>query len=259
MTVGNTKAWVDTKTNGQKELSLAGHTHSYAASSHTHTKADISDFPTTITPTTHNHAANEITSGTFSRDRIPTITVDKGGTGTSIDLVNAPNQAIIRRLKTDQYDQLYYTATANGAFYATATNGQAKFGTLPVAQGGTGVTSLAALKTALGIPSSITSQEILTGTLTVYSYYGHSCSYTMPNPSTTWKSFSVELVTANGFKLVSATSTTATFTFTDASTSTFNINLSGSSITCTYTAGNSSPASDTSNTYIATIRFTGNI
>ena len=48
MTVGLTKGWIDTKTNGQKELSLAGHTHSYAASTHTHTKAQITDFPSSL-------------------------------------------------------------------------------------------------------------------------------------------------------------------------------------------------------------------
>lgn len=249
MTVGNTKAWVDTKTNGQKELSLVGHTHSYAASSHTHTKAEITDFPTTMAPSAHTHAAGDISSGVLG--------VAHGGTGHANTITSAGKYAIMR--KAGDGDYMWYTNTASGAFYATGANTNAKFGILPVAQGGTGVTTLAALKTALGIPSSIISQEILTGTLTVTSYYGHSCSYSMPTPSTTWKSFSVELVTANGFKLVSATSTTATFTFTDASTSTFNITLSGSTIRCTYTAGNSSPGSGTSNTYTATIRFTGNI
>ena len=73
MTVGNTKAWVDTKTNGQKELSLAGHTHSYAASTHTHTKAQITDFPTTMTPSAHSHSASDVTSGTLP--------IARGGTG----------------------------------------------------------------------------------------------------------------------------------------------------------------------------------
>lgn len=249
MTVGNTKAWVDTKTNGQKELSLVGHTHSYAASSHTHTKAQITDFPTTMTPSAHTHAAGDISSGVLGAAR--------GGTGHANTITSAGKYAIMR--KAGDGDYMWYTNTASGAFYATGANTNAKFGTLPVAQGGTGVTSLSALKTAMGIPSSITSQEILTGILTVRSSYGHRCSYSMPTPSTTWKSFSVELVTADGFKLVSATSTTAKFTFTDVSTSTFNITLSGSTITCTYTAGDSSPGDGTSRTYTATIRFTGNI
>ena len=73
MTVGLTKGWIDTKTNGQKELSLVGHTHSYAASTHTHTKAQITDFPTTMTPSAHTHAASDVTSGTLP--------IARGGTG----------------------------------------------------------------------------------------------------------------------------------------------------------------------------------
>ena len=81
----------------------------------------------------HNHSATNITSGILPLER--------GGTSASNDLKNAPQNAIIRKLNNDTYNQLYYTATANGAFYATAANGLAKFGTLPVAQGGTGVTT----------------------------------------------------------------------------------------------------------------------
>lgn len=34
--------------------------------SHTHTKSQITDFPTTMTPTAHNQAASTITAGTFA-------------------------------------------------------------------------------------------------------------------------------------------------------------------------------------------------
>ena len=44
--------------------------------------------------------------------------------------------------------------TKNGALYATATNGAAQFGTLPVAQGGTGATTSAAARTNLGVAAS---------------------------------------------------------------------------------------------------------
>lgn len=114
-----------------------------AASSHTHTKAQITDFPTTMTPTAHTHAAGDITSGTLPRSR--------GGLGRDADAI--PAYAILRNSGAN-YDYIHYTATANGALYATAANGLPKFGTLPVAQGGTGVTSLDALKTALGISDS---------------------------------------------------------------------------------------------------------
>ena len=36
-----------------------------ASGAHKHTKSDISDFPSTMTPTAHNQAANTITAGTL--------------------------------------------------------------------------------------------------------------------------------------------------------------------------------------------------
>ena len=47
-----------------------------AASSHTHTKSQITDFPTSMTPTAHNQAASTITTGTFNS----TATYAKTGT-----------------------------------------------------------------------------------------------------------------------------------------------------------------------------------
>lgn len=37
-----------------------------ANATHTHTKSQITDFPTTMTPTAHNQAASTITAGTFA-------------------------------------------------------------------------------------------------------------------------------------------------------------------------------------------------
>lgn len=62
----------------------------------------------------------------------------KGGTGA--DFSNIPANAIIRNSGSGGSD-LYYTATASGACYATSANGYPTFGTLPVAQGGTGETT----------------------------------------------------------------------------------------------------------------------
>jgi hypothetical protein len=72
----------------------------------------------------------------------------QGGTGYA--LADVPKYAIIRNAGDgDQY--MWYIATGNGALYATAANGSAKFGTLPIAQGGTGATTAAAARTKLGL------------------------------------------------------------------------------------------------------------
>ena len=52
-----------------------------SATGHKHTKSEITDFPTAMTPTAHNHSAVEITSGTLDSNRLPTVPVAKGGTG----------------------------------------------------------------------------------------------------------------------------------------------------------------------------------
>lgn len=74
----------------------------------------------------HEHATSDITSGTLG--------VARGGIGRATLTANA----IIAGNTTSAVKQI---ATANGAFYATAANGAAKFGTLPFEQGGTNATS----------------------------------------------------------------------------------------------------------------------
>ena len=49
--------------------------------SHTHTKSEITDFPATMPPSSHEHAAGDITSGTLDSARLPTVPLAKGGTG----------------------------------------------------------------------------------------------------------------------------------------------------------------------------------
>lgn len=61
----------------------------------------------------------------------------RGGAGR--DISDFPANAIIRNSGSGGSD-LYYTATNNGACYSTSENGYPTFGTLPVAQGGTGQT-----------------------------------------------------------------------------------------------------------------------
>jgi hypothetical protein len=84
---------------------------------------------------TTTFAASAITSGTLG--------VARGGTGKATHTSNA----ILTGNGTSAVNNV---ATANGAFYATSSNGAAKFGTLPIAQGGTGATSVDGILQALG-------------------------------------------------------------------------------------------------------------
>lgn len=63
------------------------------------------------------------------------IPTTRGGAGR--DISGFPVNAIIRNASGND---LYYTATQSGALYSTSSNGVPVFGTLPVAQGGTGQT-----------------------------------------------------------------------------------------------------------------------
>lgn len=63
-----------------------------------------------------------------------------GGTGSSTCLTNAGANAILK--KASDGNNMWYLNTANGAMYATAANGAPKFGILPIAQGGTGQTTI---------------------------------------------------------------------------------------------------------------------
>ena len=60
--------------------------------------------------------------------------VPNGGTGKNSHTTNSV-------LVGNSSSTIKNIASANGAFYATSANGEPKFGTLPVAQGGTGITS----------------------------------------------------------------------------------------------------------------------
>lgn len=105
-------------------------------------------------------AASDFTSGLLPLER----------GGTNRDLSGIEPYSIIRAASNSAY--LLSTPTANGAFYATAANGAAKFGTLPIAQGGTGATDrLAAAKNltneAVSSPNYVVS---LTGSWANFGY-----------------------------------------------------------------------------------------
>lgn len=90
------------------------------------------------------------------------LTISSGGTGR--DLSAAPAGAVFRNASDGT--GMYYTPTASGAMFATAENGTPKFGTLPVAQGGTGATKPADAITNLGINDYVVAQ----GTSGYWSY-----------------------------------------------------------------------------------------
>ena len=90
----------------------------------------------------HDHDTSNITSGILPFAR--------GGVGQ--DLTDAPNFSVIRRAG-DGSNALGYTPTANGAMYATSENGELQFGTLPIAQGGTGATTAEDARTNLNAAS----------------------------------------------------------------------------------------------------------
>ena len=50
-------------------------------SSHTHTKSEITDFPATMPPSAHEHSASDLTSGTVAIARLPVTPLTNGGTG----------------------------------------------------------------------------------------------------------------------------------------------------------------------------------
>ena len=82
------------------------------------------------------------------------VTVSLGGTGKSSHTANAV-------LTGNGTSAVNNVATANGALYATGTNGAAKFGTLPVGQGGTGSTTQAGARTNLGLDGKLFTQYAL--------------------------------------------------------------------------------------------------
>jgi membrane-bound inhibitor of C-type lysozyme len=94
-------------------------------------KCIITGQTSTVTPTTD---ASDLTSGTLSSDRLPTVPVTKGGTGAT----SLTSNAILAGNSTSAVKTI---STASGALYATSSSGAASFGTLPVAQGGTGKTT----------------------------------------------------------------------------------------------------------------------
>lgn len=91
----------------------------------------------TFAAKTHEHDAADVASGTLPLAR--------GGTGAAL---SSTANAIIRYSSNSA--KFSSTATKNGALYATSSNGSPQFGTLPIAQGGTGATDAATALANIG-------------------------------------------------------------------------------------------------------------
>ena len=81
--------------------------------------------------------SSEILSALGFTPQSNTAIIPKTRGGAGKDISGFPANSIIRN---STGDDLTYTATQSGAFYATSANGAPAFGTLPLAQGGTGQT-----------------------------------------------------------------------------------------------------------------------
>ncbi len=98
----------------------------------------------------HEHNASAITSGTLPLAR--------GGTGRAL---TRTSNALIRFSSSSDYFST--TATKSGALYATSSNGAPSFGTLPIAQGGTGATTAEGVLTNLGVTATASELNSLSG------------------------------------------------------------------------------------------------
>lgn len=95
----------------------------------------------------HEHSAAEITSGILP--------VSRGGTGMSTG--QNPNAVINLNGEGDCFNAI---PTKSGALYATTDNGVPSFGTLPLAQGGTGATTAEMARASLGAAAATHSHSI---------------------------------------------------------------------------------------------------
>lgn len=116
----------------------------------------ISDAGVDATDSDLQTLVNAIKSSFVTKSSGSAISVSSGGTGAS----TFTNNAVLTGNGTGA---LKAVATAKGAAYATSANGALIFGTLPVAEGGTGQTTLAAARNAMGLGNTTGALPVANG------------------------------------------------------------------------------------------------
>lgn len=119
------------------------------------------------------------------------ISVSQGGTGST----TLTSNAILAGNGTSAVKKI---STVSGALYATSSGGAASFGTLPVAQGGTGATSASSARSNLGLGSAAT--------------YSATSSVTSGSSSLVTSGAVYNAINALGIKEVTLTYANLTFT-----------------------------------------------
>lgn len=138
----------------------------------------------------HNHPASNITSGTLG--------VARGGTGKDFHTLNAV-------LTGNGTGEVNNVATASGALYATGANSTPNFGTLPIAQGGTGAKTASAARTNLGVYSTTEVDGKIASTFSGSYNDLTDKPTTLPNPNALTITLGSTKYTYDGSKAVSVT------------------------------------------------------
>lgn len=172
------------------------------------------------TGVTFNPSTNTITATTFSG----TLS-GNAATATAANITTTDNSVAYYADDSGTFDSI---ASADGALYATEANGDLYWGTLPIAQGGTGVTSFTddCVIVSTGTPQTLVSRGLkITGgtgdsTVTVTSYKTNSKLVIKPNGSG-----AIDLSAAAGAMTISTTTGALDIKTNSSTTSKGNITL----------------------------------
>ena len=131
------------------------------------------------------------------------LNVGSATTATKANSANITTTANAVAYYTNTSGQFGSKASANGALYATSANGSLNWGTLPIAQGGTGATSRANARTNLGLGTMATASSsdyiansLLSGAYDIIYSSAANTPARLPANTTTTKKFLT--MTGNG-------------------------------------------------------------